>query len=103
MENLIREVIELDKKYRTQVELLEAEKSKIGDFLRVEKAKLEKTYQQDAKAKLDAKKDEINIDLENRKAQLQIEYDVTLKRLEDNFNKNKAEWIETIYQFCTQE
>ncbi|MDD3122862.1 MAG: hypothetical protein PHC62_05005 [Candidatus Izemoplasmatales bacterium] len=103
MENLIRDVIELDKKFRTQVELLEAEKSKIGDFLRIEKAKLEKVYQNDAKVKLDTKKAEINLDLDHRKEKAQKDYDMTLKKLEANFNKNKAEWIETIYQFCTEE
>ena len=103
MENLIRDVIELDKKFRTQVELLEAEKSKIGDFLRIEKAKLEKVYQNDAKVKLDTKKAEINLDFDHRKEKAQKDYDMTLKKLEANFNKNKAEWIETIYQFCTEE
>jgi len=103
MENLIRDVIELDKKYRTQVELLEAEKNKISDFLRAERAKLDSKYKNAASKELEQVKHEMEIDLETRKLEAKKDFDDTLNRLVNSFEKNKAEWVETIYQFCIQE
>lgn len=103
MENLIRDVIELDKKYRKQVEQLETEKDKISDFLRAQRTILDSQYRSAAATELDKAKKAMEEDLLHRKAEAEKDFNVTLKRLVDSFEANKSEWVETIFQFCIQE
>jgi len=103
MENLIREVIELDKKARADVEHLESEKARIGDFIREEKARLMKQYELESKAKLDFTRHEIDADIEKKRQEVKREFDVMSAQLEQSFAKSKEEWIASIYDFCIQE
>lgn len=103
MENLIREVIELDKKARADVEHLENEKARIGDYIREEKTRLMKQYELEARAKLDFTRHEIEADLEKKRQEVKREYDVMSSRLEQSFAKSKDEWVSSIYDFCIQE
>ncbi|MBU1145262.1 MAG: hypothetical protein KJ971_05340 [Firmicutes bacterium] len=103
MDNLIRDVIDLDKKARKQVEHLRKEKDKISDFVREERKKLEIQYKSEANKTIEKAKSDIVLDLEKRNEESKKEYDLTLKKLEISFKENKEKWIDSIYQHCIQE
>lgn len=103
MENLIRDVIELDKKARNEVLKLTEEKEHISDVLRVERLRLEKKYKSEAKEKLNIEKTKMLAELEERKNQNKVEFEKSLKALESSFASKKDEWIESIYQDCIKE
>lgn len=103
MERIINDVIELDKEARYEVEQLQIEKSKIGEFLREERKRLEKEMKDSANKTIQETKDEIALDLKDRTVSTKSDYQSTLKKLEKSFNENKDLWVESIYQFCIQE
>lgn len=103
MENLIKEVIELDKKARTEVELLEIEKSKISEFINQKKSEIEALYKADAKKIVEATKQKLLDDLKKKKQEANAEFDDKFHKLEETILKNKNGWIDSIYEYCVKE
>ncbi len=103
MEKLIKDIIELDKIYRTQVNHLREEKEKINDIVREEKKRLQKIYQAEADKKIIEIKNQIVTDLDTRKKSAMAEFDSTLKALEKSFQENSDKWVEKIYNYCLEE
>jgi recombinational DNA repair ATPase RecF len=100
MEKLIKDVIELDKVYRSKVEDLNQEKEKINVFLQEEKKRQKKQYENDAKAKIKQLQADIAADLEKRKQEEIAEAGTLLANLEAGFASNRTEWIDNIYNYC---
>lgn len=103
MENLIKEVIELDKLARKQVELLETEKSKINEYILEQKKILEKKYKDEISVQIKNAKKQMITDLENRKKEARTGFAEKAGQLEEDFQKNKQKWIDSIYEYCIQE
>lgn len=102
MEKLIKDIIELDKRYRSEVHALRLEKEKISESIREEKKRLKKQYEAAAKAKIAKLQAEIVSDLEKRKQEAVDESKKTLANLESSFKKNKDLWIDNIYNYCLE-
>ena len=100
MENLIREIIELDKKKRLELKELESEKEKMGTFLREKSLEIEQKYQLDADTILNNRKNEIEDIISLTKEQTKTEYKNSLKKLDETFTNHHQEWIDTLYNYC---
>lgn len=100
LENLIREVVELDKKKRLELKKLEGEKEKIGAFLREKRLEIEGKYQAEADDVLNKRKTEIEETISQTKKQTKTEYKNSLKKLNETFTNHHKEWIDTLYNYC---
>jgi hypothetical protein len=100
LENLIRELVELDKLKRVEIQKLEEEKSKIGSFLRDERKKIEVKYQEEAKAIYEKRKNEVEKIISEAQGSAKVEFDKSLSELIENYENNKDTWIESLYQYC---
>ncbi|MDY0294299.1 MAG: hypothetical protein RBQ71_00655 [Acholeplasmataceae bacterium] len=98
--NLIRDTIQMDKKARESVEELKIKKDNIDHLIKEEEVKLKKDMQiqiKESVKNLEKKyKDEIKVKLEQEKTK----FDAALSELVDVFEREKDQWIETIYQSC---
>lgn len=103
MEKLIKDIVELDKTYRSKVNELRAELDKIGGFVAKQKDKIKDQYQKAADDKISQKKQEIEADLEKRKSEAASEYKDTLAKMEKTFAQNSQKWIDEIYSYCIKE
>lgn len=102
MENLIREVVELDKLKRIEVKKLEEEKAKLGSFFREERKRLETEYEAEAKKIFEQRKEEIDSTVHEAQVNAKAKYEKDLREIETTFKKNKTEWIESLYQYCVE-
>ena len=100
MENLIRELVELDKQKRLEIKKLEEEKSKLGSFLREERKRIEAEYQAQAKKIYDKRKTEVDKIISDAQISTKVNFEKDLLDLNQTYEKNKEEWIETLYQYC---
>lgn len=100
MENLIRELVELDKLKRVEIKKLEEEKSKIGSFLREERKRIEAKYQEEAKAIYEKRKDEVEKIISEAQVSAKVAFDKNLSELIENYENNKDKWVESLYQYC---
>lgn len=100
MENLIRELVELDKQKRLEIKKLEEEKSKLGSFLREERKRIEAEYQAEAKKIYDKRKTEVDKIISDAQISTKVNFEKDLLDLNQTYEKNKEEWIETLYQYC---
>ncbi|MDD3478220.1 MAG: hypothetical protein PHP32_05035 [Candidatus Izemoplasmatales bacterium] len=103
MENLIREVIELDKSARARVQELEAEKAKIGDFVREQKKLRENAFHEEITKRIDEVRAGLEKELAIRNKEIQAEYDQTLAELEKAFLEKKQAWVDEIYSYCVEQ
>ncbi|MBN2504018.1 MAG: hypothetical protein JXB20_01590 [Bacilli bacterium] len=102
MEKLIKDIVELDKVYRTEVNALREEKEKISEFVREEKKRLKRQYEKVAKDKILKLQADIAADLEKRKQEAISESEKTLTNLESSYKKNKDVWVNNIYEYCLE-
>ena len=100
MEKLIKDIVELDKVYRSEVNALQEEKEKISEFVREEKKRMKREFEKAAKAKILKMQTDIAADLEKRKNEAIKESEATLQNLKASFKKNRDAWIKNIYDFC---
>jgi len=101
--NIIREVIEIDKDARKQVELLKEEKNKLNDFLRKEKDNIIQKYTNEVNNTIETTKAEIDADIKKRKQEAIDEYQNILDNIEKTFDTHKEEWIDSIYNYCIED
>lgn len=102
MENLIRELVELDKLKRLELKKLEDEKAKLGSFLREERKRIEAEYQAEAKKIYDARKNEVDKIIAEAHVTAKADFEKNIKDLDQDYKKNKDEWIKTLYQYCIE-
>ncbi|QWC00053.1 hypothetical protein KHQ88_00340 [Mycoplasmatota bacterium] len=100
MENLIRDVIELDKKKRNEIEALENEKSKIGSFVREKRQEIEKKYKAEADEIYARRKEEIDKAISEAEEKAKERYDISIKEIEMVFEKHRQEWLDSLYEYC---
>ncbi len=102
MENLIRELVELDKLKRLELKKLEDEKAKLGFFLREERKRIEAEYQAEAKKIYDARKIEVDKIIAEAHVTAKADFEKNIKDLDQDYKKNKDQWIKTLYQYCIE-
>lgn len=102
MENLIREVVELDKLKRIELKKLEDEKTQLGSFFREERRRLEKEYKEEAKKIFEARKKEIDESIHNAQINSKAEYEKKLSELEKAYKDNKDTWVNDLYDYCIE-
>lgn len=102
MENLIRELVELDKLKRLELKKLEDEKAKLGSFLREERKRIEAEYQAEAKKIYDARKNEVDKIIAEAQVTAKADFEKNIKDLDQDYKKNKDQWIKTLYQYCIE-
>jgi hypothetical protein len=100
LENLIRELVELDKIKRQELKQLEEDKSKLGSFLREERKRIEEEYKAEAKKKYDSRKEEIEKIISEAQLNSKKDFDVRNQELMETYKNNKDQWIETLYKYC---
>lgn len=98
--NLIRDTIQMDKKARESVEELKFKKENLDHLVKEEEQKLKKEMQihiKESVKNLEKKyQDEIKVKHEQEK----MKFDAALTELISVFEREKNQWIETIYQSC---
>jgi ABC-type nitrate/sulfonate/bicarbonate transport system substrate-binding protein len=100
LENLIRDIIELDKKKRLELESLEKEKSKIGSFLREKRQEIEKKYKKEADEIYAKRKAEMDKTIAQAEDDAKKHYDISMKEIKMVFEKNHQEWADSLYEYC---
>jgi len=100
LDNLIRELVELDKLKRLEIQKLEDEKSKLGSFLREERKRIETVYQAEAKAIYEKRKKEVDKVISEAQISAKIDFEKNVKELNETYENNKDKWVETLYQYC---
>jgi hypothetical protein len=102
LENLIREVVELDKLKRLELKKLEDEKTQLGSFFREERKRLEKEYKEEAKKIFNARKKEIDNSIHDAQIKSKADYEKKLNELEKAYKDNKDTWIDDLYEYCIE-
>lgn len=100
MESLIRDIIELDKKKRLELEALEQEKSKIGAFLREKRKEIQIKYQKQADEIYKEKKSELDQAISSAEEDAKKKYEIAMKEIEMVFDKHHDNWVEDLYEYC---
>ncbi len=100
MENLIRDIIELDKQKRIELESLEKEKSKIGSFIREKRQEIEEKYRKETSEIFVKRKAEMDMAISEAEEQAKSKYKISMKEIEMVFDKHHEEWVKDLYEYC---
>ncbi|MEF3693293.1 MAG: hypothetical protein V3569_03840 [Acholeplasmataceae bacterium] len=98
--NLVRNIVQLDKKARESVDEYKIKKENINNLVNEEEIRLKKEMLTEIKTavkNLENKyKNEIKVKLEQEK----IKFDAALNEIITIFEREKDVWVETIFQSC---
>lgn len=99
MEGLIRDIIELDKKKRLEVEELKNEKNKVSTYIREKRHEIEKKHKKQSEAIYSEKKSGMDKAVIEAEHKAKDDYANSLKKMELVFDEHRQEWIESLYEY----
>ncbi|MBU1142234.1 MAG: hypothetical protein KKH92_01160 [Firmicutes bacterium] len=99
---IIQETIKLDRIAREKVMELQEEKAHIDDIIKADEAKLKADIKEEIKAAILANKEKYEKEIQEREEKEIIAYENSLTDMKTQFDKNKKQWIEDIFSFCTK-
>ncbi len=98
--HLIKDTIQIDKKAREAVQELKSKKENLDVLIKEEEKQLKKAMQKEIKDAVAALKKKYQEEIDVKKEQEKIKFDAALKELHDVYEREKDQWIETIYKTC---
>lgn len=102
MASIIKDTIMLDKKAREKIKALELEKAGLDARVKEEAKFIEDAFKQSNKKKLAARKKAYQKEIKTREKNELEHFERNLKTMNDQFEKNKEQWIEDIFKACTK-
>lgn len=103
LEEILKQVIELDKESQAKIEQLKTEKKHISDYRRSIKKELTKTYQQQTDDAFKELQKGILNEYEAGKKAADIDASEKEKTILDQYEEHKEEWLEMLISFCLRE
>ncbi|MBR0575343.1 hypothetical protein KCG48_03215 [Proteiniclasticum sp. BAD-10] len=100
MKKIIREIVNEDELARKKLEEAIAERDTIAAKLKEQGSSINDTYAKQAEETIQKRRDELNKEYEAKAATFEAEYQEALSKLMDKFDRQKEQWIETIYNNC---
>lgn len=100
MEELIRNIVEADKKARSNVAAKKMEKNSVADMIQDQKDDIKARYQEETKRCVAQKRAELEEELSLQQKQEQENYEKALAGLEEHFKQQKEEWVKAIVEKC---
>ena len=98
--NLIRDTIQIDKKAREAVQELKHKKENLDALIKEEEHRLKKAMIKEIKDAVVALKKKYQEEIDVKKEQEKIKFDAALKELHDVYEREKDQWVKTIYESC---
>lgn len=98
--NLLRDTIQMDKKARTSVDELIVKKENLDQVIKEEEKKLKKEMQSQIKEAVRNLENKFKEDIKQRHEQEIKKFEEALDELLKVFNREKEQWVETMYQSC---
>ncbi len=98
--HLIKDTIQIDKKAREAVQELKSKKDNLDALIKEEEKQLKKAMQKEIKDAVVALKKKYQEEIDVKREQEKIKFDAALKELHDVYEREKDQWIKTIYDTC---
>lgn len=102
MASIIKDTIMLDKKAREKISELELEKSQLDARVKEEAKFIEDAFKQSNKKKLAARKKAYQKEVKTREKNELKHFERNLETMNEQFEKNKEQWIKDIFEACTK-
>jgi len=100
MKKLIQEIVEADEKARESLQEIKEERAHVSAKVMEMRPVIETRYKKEAEDRILQHKIKLENDFEKKSLQYSVQYEKSLEKLIDRFNKNKDVWVESIYNNC---
>ena len=100
MEELIRNIVEADKKARNNVAMKKQEKNSVQDLIQEQKDEIKARYQEETKRCILEKRAEMDKELAQSIAEEETLYQKALLDLQQKYDTNRETWVERIVAHC---
>lgn len=102
MEEVISKLIEVDKAARKRVSKAKKQSLKAGELLEEKKLSLAEENENKFKASLESIRHGQEEIIQKQKELIEADTQTKLEKLEQKYNENKDNWIQTIYNSITE-
>lgn len=99
-DSITKEIIALDKKLREKIELLELEKQHLDQTIDKETKKLIEQFKLELSKLIDETNKTNETFFKVKEQSVKSDFEVRLKSIQNQYNKNKDAWIESIFNAC---
>jgi len=100
MKKLIQEIVEADEKARENLQEIKEERAHVSAKVMEMRPVIETRYKKEAEDRIHQHKIKLENDFEKKSLHYSVQYEKSLEKLIDRFNKNKDVWVESIYNNC---
>lgn len=99
-DSITKEIIALDKKLREKIELLELEKQHLDQTIDKETKKLIQQFKLELSKLIDETNKTNETFFKVKEQSVKSDFEARLKSIQNQYNKNKDAWIESIFNAC---
>ena len=100
MKKLIQEIVEADERARENLQVIKEERAHVSAKMMEMRPVIEARFKKEAEGRIHQHKIKLENDFEKKYLQYSVQYEKSLEKLVDRFNKNKDVWVESIYNNC---
>lgn len=97
---MMKEIIDADKQARLRVEEKRQECIDIQNLIQKQKENIKKKYQEETKACIDGRREELKKELEQQKIQEVNAFEEAKKKLQEKYENHREDWVSEIYGRC---
>lgn len=102
MEKMIRDIVDADREARLRLLEKQKEKDNIQSLIRQERESIKAKYQQDAQARIQKKREELEDQLSQQKKIEDERYEKTSAQLQQQFDRSRETWIRKLVAHCLE-
>ncbi len=100
MNQLIKEIVDADERARKELEEIKQMHAQVATKMMKRRPEIEAEFKKDAEDRINLYKTKLENEFEKKTLQYSVQYEKSLEKLIDRFNKNKDSWVESIYKNC---
>lgn len=103
MKKLIKEITELDKMARTELQQIKEEMDKVPAYIASQRPIIEEKHKNDSERKLNELNEKLQAEYKEKVIQTSEKYEKSLEKLRYQYNQNRERWLKSIYEKCIDE
>lgn len=100
MKKLIKDIVEMDKAARNELEQIKEELDKVPAYVASQRPLIEERYKNSTEQHLMELKEKLQAEYNEKVMQTSVKYEKSLEKLRNQYKYNRERWLKEIFENC---
>lgn len=100
MKKLIKDIVELDKAARNELQQIKEELDEVPAYVASQRPLIEEKHKRDTERHLIELKEKLQAEYNDKVIQTSVKYEKSLEKLRNQYKYNRERWLKEIFENC---